>query len=95
MIKKREYNKAVKVVAEYEKQQIKQPNTKGMYGFLYWIEESSEDRNKYIKAKNLESAIKQFLRLKPKTLREIDCEVSLPNGGYVEIVNRPEFKEWF
>ena len=86
MIKKREYEKQLK-------QQCS--NTKGQYVFLYWIEGSLEDRSKYIKAKNLDSAIKQFLRLKPKTLREIDSEVSLPNGGYAEIVSRTEFKDWF
>ena len=63
-----------------------------LYGFL-WFGKNGTEHNKYIKAKNIDSAIKKFLARKPKSMTGLDYEVH--NGDiYIDISNRSEFSEY-
>lgn len=92
MIKKREYNKALKIVKAYEQQLNKPVVIASLFGFL-WFNENDTEHNRYIKAKDIDSACKKFLANKPKTMVRIDYEVHHGNK-YIDISNRSEFKDW-
>jgi len=93
MIKKREYNKALKTVKEYEQQLLNKPVViASAFGFLWWCE-NDVDHHRWIKAKNIDSACKKFISNQPKTIRKIDYEVQ--NGKkYIDISERKEFHHW-
>ena len=63
-----------------------------LFGFL-WFNKNSTEHNRYIKAKNIDSACKIFLTNKPKTMVKIDYEVHRGNN-YIDISNRSEFENW-
>lgn len=92
MIKKRDYNKALKIVKAYEQQLNKPAVIASLFGFL-WFNENNTEHSRYIKAKNINSACKKFLANKPKTMVRIDYEVQHGNE-YIDISNLSEFKDW-
>ena len=58
-----------------------------------WFNENGKEFNKFIKAKNINSAIKKFLSKKPISMHRIDYEVQ--NGNkYIDISDRTEFSEY-
>ena len=92
MIGKREYNKALKVIKEYEKQQICVLKTDTSFGFL-WFDKNDKYSQRIIRAKNINSACNKFLLNIPKTLVTIDYEV-LNNNTYIDISNKKKFQKY-
>lgn len=62
------------------------------FGFL-WFTENGNEKQRWVKAKNIDDACRKFLSNMPKTLYRIDCEVQHEND-YISISNRKEFNEY-
>ena len=93
MIQKREYNKALKIVKCYEEQiKSKSVNTAKEFGFI-WHDNDNVPHYTWIKAKNIDSACKKFLRCERKTMMTLDYEVQV-GKEYIDISERKEFKNW-
>ena len=97
IIKKREYNNALKIIKLHEEQIKKTYKISKVFGFL-WFNKNGKEHNKYIKAKNIKEACRKFLKNKPKTIVKIDYEVHFKtknNSDYISISNRKEFENYF
>ncbi len=92
MIGKREYNKALKVIKEYEKQQICVLKTDTSFGFL-WFDKNDKHYQRIIRAKDINSACNKFLLNIPMTLGKVDYEVS-NNNTYIDISERKKFEKY-
>ena len=97
MIGKREYNKALKIVQEYQKQEQEKKQV-GIYlkhncfSFL-WFDKNDKDNCRIVKAKNIDIACKKFISNLPKTISKIDYEVGFLNQ-FIDISDRKEFKNY-
>jgi len=89
MIKKREYKKALKIVKEYEQQVLNKP-VANTFGFIWWCEKDIQ-HNRWIKAKDIDSACRKFILNQPKTIRKLDYEVQ-HGDEFIDISERKEFK---
>lgn len=92
MISKRDYNKALKVVNQYELEQREKMKTSNHFGFL-WFDDTRKmnDFTTIVKAKSIESACAKFLAIKPKKLFVVDHEVEC-NGSYFDISEMKGFE---
>lgn len=82
MITKRQYVDAQKTIRKYHEQLLK-----GQYQFLFFINESSEVNEKWIKAKNIEDAcqkMKKYIDETSKNITTVDYEVMFERK-YIDI----------
>jgi hypothetical protein len=95
MIRKSEYNKALKIVDAYRLQLQQRENKRtvtnhNLYGFL-WFDCDGGEHHRWIKAKDIDSACKRFEKIQPKTMVRLDFEVQNVTT-YFDISEREEFK---
>ncbi len=92
LIGKIEYNKALKIVMEYEKQKISVLKTDTCFGFL-WFDKNDKHYQRIVIAKDIYSACDKFLLNIPKTLVKIDYEVS-NMYGFIDISDMKNFEKY-
>lgn len=97
MIGKREYNKAFKIVQEYQKQeqekkQVGKYFNHNCFNFL-WFDKNEKAYSRTIKAKSIDIACKKFISNLPKTISKIDYEVGFLNY-FIDISDRKEFEKY-
>lgn len=87
MIGKREYNKAVKIVKQYEKEQsdlLKKKRNSGYYSILYQLKNDAFEfyRERLIKASSPNAAINRFMKNAPISLKWIDEDLEMNGESY-------------
>lgn len=93
MITKREYNKALKIIKQYQEQEANRKPRRSSIWLFIWFDEDRNQYNKFVRASKLDTACRKFLREKPKAMVSVDEEVE-NKGKYYDISDREDFKEY-
>ncbi len=93
MISKRDYNRAVKLVKQYESEQfqlVRKKRNSGYYSVLYLLETDAPEgfRERLIKASSPNAAINKFMRNAPISLKWVDEDLQMNQESYY-IGNNP------
>lgn len=87
MLSKREYNRAIKLVKQYEKElaeKIKKKRNSGYYSVLYLLKDDEPEgyRERLIKASSPNAAINKFMKKAPISLKWIDEDLEMNGESY-------------